>query len=289
LLALTFGRHPVIFPIPIRTTMSIRSLVASSARVSSVLGLAWLLVAAPAGAEAQSSIGEMRRQATREELERAAKAAESAALQAPSEKVRTKLQADAQAIRMRLTNGDFIPGDRILLLVHGDTALTDTFTVRGDRMLPLPNIPPIPLQGVLDSELEAHLTKELLKYIKEVTLEATPLVRLSLLGFPQSNFYTVPVDQAITDVIAAAGGWGSASVVAHDKAVIRRNGEVFMDAKATAEAVRQAKTVGDMGLRDGDEFYVPDRASATRDWQKILGVVSALTSVFWLVRWGTRR
>ncbi|HEX6313297.1 MAG TPA: hypothetical protein VFZ73_00495 [Gemmatimonadaceae bacterium] len=231
----------------------------------------------------------MRRQATREELERAAKAAESAALQAPSEKVRLKLQADAQAIRMRLTNGDFIPGDRILLLVLGDTALSDTFTVRGDRVLPLPNLPPIPLQGVLDSELEPYLTKELLKYIKEVTLEATPLVRLSLIGFPQSNFYTVPVDQAITDVIAAAGGWGSASQVAHDKAVIRRNGEVFMDARATAEAVRQAKTVGDMGLRDGDEFYVPDRASSSFDWQKALGVVSALGSVFWLVRLGTRR
>jgi protein involved in polysaccharide export with SLBB domain len=173
-------------------------------------------------------------------------------------------------------------------VVEGDTALTDTFTVRGDRMLPLPNLPPVSLQGVLDSELESYLTKELLRYIKQVSVEATPLVRISLLGFPQSNFFTVPVDQSITDVIAAAGGWGPTNQVAHDKAVVRRGGEVFMDAKSTAEAIRQGKTVGDMALRDGDELYVPDRASSTFNWQTALGVVSAVTGLYFLFRYRRR-
>ena len=168
-----------------------------------------------------------------------------------------------------------------------DTALTDTFTVRGDQVLPLPNIPPITLHGVLDSELEPHLTKELLKYIKKVSLEATPLVRVSLLGFPQSNFYTVPVDLAITDLISLAGGWGSTSAVVPNKAVIKRSGEVFLDSKATAEAVRLNKTVGDMALRDGDEFYVPDKASSNR-LQTVMGVLGALGSLFWIVRLSTR-
>jgi hypothetical protein len=250
--------------------------------------LVLLLAFLPGGILAQSSIGEMRRQATRDELERAAKAAESASMQQRDEKVRDKLRADAAAIRERLQNGDFIPGDRIMLLVQGDSALSDTFTVRGDRMLPLPNIPPISLQGVLDSELETHLTKELLKYIKTVSLEATPLVRISLLGFPQSNFYTVPVDQAITDVITAAGGWGSATAVAHDKAVVRRNGKVFLDAKATAAAVREAKTVGDMALRDGDELYLPDKSNAGFNWQAAFGAASAVTGLIWAIRYAAR-
>jgi hypothetical protein len=151
-------------------------------------------------------------------------------------------------------------------------------------VLPLPNIPPIALHGVLDSELEPYLTKELLKYIKAVSLQATPLVRISMLGFPTSNFYTVPVDQAITDLIAAAGGWGSTTTSAHDKAVIRRNGKVIMDPKATADAVRQNKTLGDMALRDGDEFYVPDKAAAGTRWQAIGGALAALGSVVWFVR-----
>ena len=242
----------------------------------------------PAGVPAQATIGEMRRQATRPELERAAKAAESASLQAPDEKTREKLRADAAAIRMRLGNGDFIPGDRINLIVAGDSVLTDTFTVRGDRMLPLPNIPPISLHGILDSELESHLTKELLRYVKAVELDATPLVRISLLGFPQSNFYTVPVDQSITDVIAAAGGWGNVTQIAPDKAVVRRAGKVIIDSKATAEAVRQGKTVGDMALRDGDELYVPDRQSTGINWQKIAAGVGAVSSVFWIIRYGAR-
>jgi hypothetical protein len=261
-----------------RTTPSTRA----RNRAWTIRLLCALLASTPAIVGAQNSIGEMRRQATRAELERAAKTMETAALNQDS-KTRAKLLADAQAIRMRLENGDFLPGDRILLLVQDDSALTDTFTVRGDQMLPLPNIPPITLHGILDSELEPHLTKELLKYIKTVSLEATPLVRISLLGFPQSNFYTVPVDQAITDVISAAGGWGSPQVVPN-RAIIRRNGRVFMDAKATADAVRQNKTVGDMALRDGDEFYLPDRASAGFDWQKALGLVGAVTSIFWLAR-----
>ena len=250
--------------------------------------VALLLVLLPGGMLAQSSIGEMRRQATREELERAAKAAESASLQQKDEKVRAKLRADAAAVRERLQNGDFIPGDRIMLLVQGDSALTDTFTVRGDRMLPLPNIPPIPLHGVLDSELEPHLTKELLKYIKTVSLEATPLVRISLVGFPQSNFYTVPVDQSITDVISTAGGWGSAAQVSHDKAVVRRNGKIFLDAKATAAAVREAKTVGDMALRDGDELYLPERSISSNRWQTVFTVVTAVTGLIWAIRYATQ-
>ena len=248
------------------------------------LSLAVALMAfAPTLTTAQSPIGEMRRQATRAELERAAKAAEAASVSAPDEKTRAKMRSDAAAIRMRLENGDFIPGDRINLLVIGDTALTDTFTVRGDRMLPLPNLPPISLHGVLDSELESYLTKELLRYIKQVELDATPLVRISLLGFPQSSFMTVPVDQSITDVITAAGGWGNPAVVAVDRTVVRRGGEVFLDAKATAEAIRMGKTVGDMAMRDGDELYLPDKASGF-SWRNVAGVVSAVTGVFWIIR-----
>jgi len=142
---------------------------------------------------------------------------------------------------------------------------------------------------VLDSELEPYLTNELLKYIKRVSLEATPLVRISLIGFPNSNFYTIPVDAAITDVIEAAGGWGPSSQVAHDKAVVRRAGKVVMDPKETAEAIRQAKTVGDMALRDGDELYVPDKASSSFPLTTVMAVVGALTSIYFIARGSGRR
>ena len=256
-------------------------------RAAALWMLAAVLVLTPALVTgAQSPMGETRRQATRAEIELAVKASDAAALQAPDEKTRMKHRADAAALRARLTNGDFAPGDRIMLEVVGDTVLTDTFTVRGDRILPLANVAEVSLQGVLDSELEAWLTRELLKYIRQVTLTATPLVRLSLIGFQQSNFYTLPVDRAITDVISAAGGW--APQVAWEKTVVRRAGTVVLDAKATGDAIRQGKTVGDMSLRDGDELFAPAAAAASFNWQNALAVVSSLTGIYFLVRYGIR-
>jgi protein involved in polysaccharide export with SLBB domain len=76
-----------------------------------------------------------------------------------------------------LRNGDFLPGDRIYIVVLGDSALTDTFTVRGDRRLQLPNIPDVTLSGVLDSELNTFLTTELSRYLKNPTVTATGMVR----------------------------------------------------------------------------------------------------------------
>ena len=67
-----------------------------------------LALAAPmATAFGQSVMGEMRRQASRSELEKAAKAAESASLSAPDEKTRQQYRVDAMTIRQRLENGDF--------------------------------------------------------------------------------------------------------------------------------------------------------------------------------------
>lgn len=252
--------------------------------------VALALAAAPGSA--QSSMGDMRRQATRAEIETAAKAAEAASARAPDEKARRKLQADAAALRQRLSNGDFVPGDRILLWVEGDTVRSDTFTVRIDRRLPLPEIGDISLHGVLDSELEPFLRQELGKYIKplapatELVVTATPLVRLQVGGaVPQPNFYTVPVDQSITDLFTMAGGTGGLTS-AFDKTVVRRGSSVFMSAREFAEAVRQGKTVGDMALRDGDEIYVPDRATATFNWQTPIAVISSLTGLYFIIRYG---
>src|SRR6266850_1195281 len=41
-------------------------------------------------------------------------------------------------VRARLQDGDMRPGDRVLVDVQGDTALSDTFTVWPDRQLHLP-------------------------------------------------------------------------------------------------------------------------------------------------------
>lgn len=235
-------------------------------------------------ATAQASLGEMRRQATRTELEAAAQAAESAVLRAPDDKVRRVYQETATTYRQRLQYGDFIPGDRILIEVIGDSLLSDTFTVRSDRKLPLPNLPDVPLHGVLDSELESHLTKELSKYLRVVELSATVLLRISVLGaVGRQDFITVPVDQALTDVVSSAGGFAG-GVPDFRKSTIRRGDKVFLDGRGVQEAFQKGKTVGDLSMRDGDVLYIPAATQGGNRWQQVTLVLGGLGSIAWLVR-----
>lgn len=249
-------------------------------RVTRRLALALSLltvVGTGAAAWAQSSLGEGRRQATRSELEQAARATEQAAAVAPDQKSREKLLGDATALRQRLRNGDFLPGDRIYISVLGDSSLSDTFTVRGDRRLQMPNIPDISLSGVLDSEINEFLTKELARYLKNPTVSATGMVRLTLTGgVARNGFLTFPVDQSLTDVIMTAGGLGPNTQL--DKATIKRSGKTIIDKKAFQDAIRLGRTVGDLSLRDGDEIEVPMITSVSQwqNWTRIMAVVAPL-------------
>jgi polysaccharide export outer membrane protein len=240
-------------------------------------------LAHPGSALGQGQLGEMRRQTSREELEKLAKASETAARSAPDAKTRQTLLQQADAIRQRLRNGDFLPGDRILLQVLGDSLLSDTFTVRIDRRLQLPNIPEISLHGVLDSELQPYLQQELSKYLREPRVTAIALVRISVLGaVTQPRFMTVPVDQALTDVINGAGPTAASDL---SKAVVRRGSDVLLDSKALQAALRQGKTVGDVGMRDGDEIFVPAQVTTSGTFERVLSIVGALGTVLYLVRY----
>ena len=166
------------------------------------------------------------------------------------------------------------PGDRILLLVQGDTVLSDTFTVVGDRMLPLPSIPPIHFRACWTRNW-SHTDEGAATLHQRGRVTATPLVRIRYSG---SHSRTSTPSGRPGDYGRHFGCWWLGFLPASP--TTRRlcaAGSSLMDAKATAEAVRLAKTVGDMALRDGDELYVPDRASSTFNWQAALGTVSALT------------
>src|SRR5439155_14869154 len=101
----------------------------------------------------------------------------------------------------------FQVGDRILLHVEGDSALSDTFSVVAGPALRLPNIGEIPLAGVSRNDLEAHLTRELGRYIKDPVVQARALIRVSVVGeVSRPGFYAVPVDLVLPDALMLAGG-----------------------------------------------------------------------------------
>jgi len=237
-------------------------------------------------AQAQSGLGEQRRQMTREELQTMLTSLEKLAVASSDKKVKEQAMGDAAAIRERLRTGDFYPGDRIVVRVLNDTSVSDTFTVKQGRVLEFKTIPSASLSGVLDSELLPTLKTHIAKYIRDPDVTATPLVRLQLSGgIAQPGWHQFETDQTLSDAIMSVGGPGQNSEI--NKAEIKRAGKTIVDRGATARALRSGKTIGDLGLRDGDELVIAEKVSTqTGRWFAILPLI---TTALFTLRWITVR
>jgi protein involved in polysaccharide export with SLBB domain len=215
----------------------------------------------------QVTVDGQRPLATREELERS--------LQQMSSEERDGTKG--KIIRQRLAEGDILPGDKIRLSVVSDTLLSGTFTVRTDGTIVAPNIDPINVKGVLRSELEAHLAKELAKYLRNPTVTASSLMRIAVSGsVGRPGFYDLPPESAASDAIVAAGGIGGDGDV--QKTIVRRNAEPLYEKQDVREFFVSGASLDQMGLHTGDEFFVGRRGSAN-----VLPIIGAVTGIAFAV------
>ena len=230
----------------------------------SVARLAWCfallaLLAAPARSQEPGNGHETRVHASRSQLEALAATA-----------VRMD---EAEAIRARLRDGDFRPGDRIVLWVQGDSALTDTFTVRAGRMLDLPSLPPISLEGVLRAELEEHLSEHITRFIKTEGIEARPLMRLAVIGeVTRPGFYLLTPNRLVSDAIMLAGGPTPDADLA--ATTVRRDTTELWKPEALRAAMREGRTLAQLDLGSGDEIIIGEKRE--RDWLRTVSVVSGI-------------
>jgi polysaccharide export outer membrane protein len=219
----------------------------------------------------------------RDILEQAAKNFETCARTQKDGDRRADCIRQAQLIRKRLAEGDFQAGHRILLFVTGDSALSDTFTVRGDQKLQLPNLPEMPLTGVLDSELQGYLQTQLAKYIRNPSVRAQALLRVSVSGdVANPGFYSIRTDTPVSDVIMSAGGPSSTADV--NKTELRRGSAVVVKKGGIQSAIRSELTMSDIGARPGDELFVPSKPNGTK-WTKIAAVATSVSAIAWSVVW----
>ncbi len=223
-------------------------------------------------------------EASLDRLEKAAfQPGAAAALGRTSEQARSEVAL----IRARLTDGDFQLGDRILLTVEGEKALSDTFAVGPERAVVLPDIGAVSLQGVLRAELEVSLTRRIEEFLREPVVHARALVRLAVEGeVGKPGYYAVPADAVLSDALMAAGGPTRDAKLPAMR--IDRAGKPIWRGDRLRQALAQGRTVDDMNLRDGDQFVVPARRGADpypafRLLGAVLGVpiaVYTLTRIF---------
>ena len=247
-----------------------RAVRAALAAIVWTLGVTEAVAQTPGSADLRSPF------VSRAVLEQQAAEAERAAMDSRySPEAREVHRGDAWVLRKRLVDGDFSPGDRIVLMVPGEAALTDTFTVRPGPELLLSNLPPIPLKGVLRSELEPHLTTELGRYLREPNVIAIPLIRVAVLGaIGRPGYYHVPADMLLSDLVMAAGGPGQADL---NRSQIRRGDGTLYEGRDVDVALGDGMTLDMLNLRSGDEFVLEERREV--NWGSILRVITLVSGL----------
>ena len=193
----------------------------------------------------------------------------------------------AAALRNRLREGDFRPGDRLSLVLEGNVTMADTaVAVTTGPKVTLPDVGDIPLAGVLRSELQDHMKKQLARYVRDARVRATPLVRVSVLGpVTRPGFYFMPADIPISEAVMRAGGpAGDADL---SRSVIRRGSEQLYDKRNTQTAINEGLTLDQLSLRSGDEIRVGARSN--RNWQSVASIVSVVTSLVFAISYGLSR
>jgi protein involved in polysaccharide export with SLBB domain len=169
--------------------------------------------------------------------------------------VRDQVRRQADKVRARLAEGDFHVGDRIALQVETDSVLSNTYTVSTGRVLIVPNIGTIPLEGVLRFDLADYLTQRLRQFIRDPRVRAQALIRVEVTGaVPKQGFITVPVDITIDSVYGLAGGFSSTADL--KKMKIERGSETLWEGDNLRQLVAQGTTLDALGIQAGDNFYV---------------------------------
>ena len=168
----------------------------------------------------------------------------------------------------------FQVGDRILLKVEGDSALSDTFTVVAGPALRLPDVGEISLQGVPRSEIEAHLTRELGRFLKDPVVEARALIRVSVLGeVMRPGYYALPVDLVLADALMVAGGATTDARV--DQLRILRGNSSLWGGDDLQTQIAHGATLEQLGLRAGDRIQVPRGQHDPEAKWRIAGIIVA--------------
>ena len=195
-------------------------------------------------------------------------------------------KGEAWLLRQRLANGDFQEGDRIVIKLLSPAAMMgivlqgmDTVTVRAGKVITLPQMDDLSLDGVLRSELTPRLSSHLAKYLKDSSVKAMPLVRLYVggqVGRPMYIFTTL--DVLISDVMMKAGGPLPSADLAN--VVVRRGGEIIWSAADVRTALSEGLSLERLHLQTGDEIFVDD-IKKSFNWQNVAAYIGPILGLFY--------
>jgi len=163
------------------------------------------------------------------------------------------------------------PGDVIRLRIWREPDLSGEFALDRNGAVVLPRIGTIAAADHTPEELESLLREEYSRYLRNPSIEIMLLRRINILGAVRSpGLYPVDPTMTLTDALALAGG-------------VQPNGrqdrvELFRGEHRLVTEVTGQTRIEDLGIRSGDQVYVPERTWISRNAGVIATVASTVVS-----------
>ena len=173
------------------------------------------------------------------------------------------------------------PGDFVRISVWGREEYSGQFQVDEEGMLYYPVIGAIDTRDLNVAQLRDTLRAGLERLFASPFVTITPLFRVAVLGHVNSpGLYTVDPTLSVLDLVALAGGARSAGNL--DKIRVFRSDTTAV--VSYEDAVIRRSTLGEIGVRSGDEIMVPRKAFAREDWYLVIQLLTlALTTATFIV------
>jgi hypothetical protein len=169
---------------------------------------------------------------------------------------------EASRIRLRLQNGDFRVGDRVIVTYEGvRSQLGDTLVVQSGRSLRLGEpMGDLDLTGVLRFELPDSVANRVTKYYRNAVVHVTPLMRISVSGAVRApGYYYARADTPLSDLITRTAGQDQSTNLGD--VTVKRGEDVLWAGPEVQSAFRDGFTLEALGLTTGDDVVVGARSN----------------------------
>jgi len=203
-----------------------------------------------------------------------------AAAQSPaySQRLRASAATVADSIRARLGDGDLRAGDRLKLTVSEQLQLTDTFAVSNGPALVLPVVGTVALAGLLRSELQDRIAARVDSVYRGAVVRVVLLTRIAIMGgVARPGFYALPPDALVPDAITFAGGLAPEAQL--NGIYVERGRGRLWGADSLQGAMREGRTLADLGVESGDRIVVPMPGALMRNPTALLQFLPYLISL----------
>ncbi len=184
-------------------------------------------------------------------------------------------QEPATLVTTSVSSYSLRPGDVLMISVWGQESFSGQFQIDENERFLYPILGEISTRNLTVSQVRDTLTAGLETLFNNPFVTVSPRFRISVLGHVlQPGLYTIDPTLTAIDVVAMAGG---PSVNGNLNDIrLRRMGETESIDYESAET--RGRTLREIGVRSGDQVYVPRRAFTRQDLSLVLQIAQlALT------------